>query len=93
MRLLRTLLVLAVAAVLCFSQTQTPVDNETPHGLIDGTNTLFILLFTPNPISSLHLYRNGLHLAPKTDYLVGENRIHFTTPPQPSDVLLATYRH
>lgn len=91
MRLLRTLLVLAVAAVLCFSQTL--VDNETPHGLIDGTNTLFTLLFTPNPISSLHLYRNGLHLSPTIDYLVGENRIHFTTPPQPSDVLLATYRH
>lgn len=84
------LAILFVAAALCLPQVQ--IDNEIPHGVIDGAGTLFTLTFTPNPISSLHLYLNGLRQQPNTDFFIGENRIHFVQAPQVGSKLLADYR-
>jgi len=71
-------------------------DNETPTGLVDGMNTVFLLATAPNPPSSLQLYRNGiLQKAKQQDYDLSGNQITFTTKgiPQPGDTLLASYRY
>ncbi len=85
------LIALALLPFMLFCQI--PVDNETPRGTIDGTNALFTLAFTPNPISSLHLYLNGLRQQFNSDFFIGENRVHFVVAPQPGDKILADYRH
>lgn len=70
------------------------VDSETPSGLINGSNLVFTLGGTPNPATSLELYRNGIRLSPTVDYTLTTNTITFVSgaQPQPNDVLRATYR-
>jgi len=70
------------------------VDQETPAGAINGVNTSFTLSQTPNPVSSLAVYLNGLRLAPGVDYNAGAATITFGTglQPQPGDVLQCSYR-
>jgi hypothetical protein len=70
-------------------------DSETPGGLINGTNTTFTLLYTPSPIGSFYLYRNGLLMALGVDYSLTTNSILFFagSAPQVGDILTATYRY
>jgi hypothetical protein len=70
-------------------------DNETPGGIINGTNLAFTLASAPNPAASLRLYRNGLLLAAGSDYTLGGSAITFTsaTTPRAGDSLAAYYRH
>lgn len=70
------------------------VDDETPGGAINGSNDAFTLANTPNPASSLRLYRNGLAMKPGVDYNVSGSAITFlsVSTPQNGDVLLAFYR-
>lgn len=70
-------------------------DNETPSGTINGINTTFTLVFTPNPAASLELFRNGQLQQPGGDYNLSGNTIIFTdlTIPLPGDNLQAFYRH
>lgn len=70
------------------------VDGEAPSGLVDGVNSSFTLSGTPEPSSSLLLYRNGLLQKQGLDYNVAGNGIAFAAGavPQPGDILLATYR-
>lgn len=70
------------------------VDGETPAGAEDGVNTTFTLANSPNPSSSLGLYRNGLRLRQTGDYTISGNTITFQAGavPQPNDGLLASYR-
>lgn len=74
----------------------TPVfaDGETPGGAMDGSNANFTLANTPNPASSLALFRNGLLLAQGLDYTLSGNAISFQTAdiPQPGDIVQASYR-
>jgi hypothetical protein len=81
-----------------FPPSFTFVDAEVPMGLLDGVNLLFVLAATPNPSTSLQVFRNGLLQRATTgglsnDYLLNGNTITFTAPgPQPNDVLLVYYR-
>ena len=70
------------------------VDGETPSGAIDGFNTSFLLSQTPNPPSSLFLYRNGLLQRSGVDYSLNGSQITFVPAavPQSGDILLASYR-
>jgi len=70
------------------------VDLETPTGLIDGSNLVFTLSATPNPSSSLELYRNGIRLSPTVDYTLAGNTVTFVSgaQPQTGDIVRATYR-
>ena len=72
----------------------TFVDAETPSGAINGTNTLFTLVNTPNPAASLSLFLNGLLQDQNADYTLSGNMITFASGgvPQTGDVLLANYR-
>ncbi|MGA2275915.1 MAG: hypothetical protein ABSH00_20400 [Bryobacteraceae bacterium] len=71
------------------------VDGDSPDGTIDGSNTVFTLNGVPNPTSSIALYRNGVLQKAGFDYtLSGSGAIQFASAstPQPTDVLLASYR-
>lgn len=70
------------------------VDAEVPAGTIDGSNAAFTLANAPTPPSSLMLFRNGLLLTQGGDYTLSSNALTFQTGavPQPSDILLASYR-
>jgi len=70
------------------------IDGEIPTGTMDGVNATFTLSNTPNPASSVALYRNGLLLKQTGDYTISGNTIVFVAGavPQPSDVLEASYR-
>jgi hypothetical protein len=69
-------------------------DNETPGGLADGANAMFVLAAVPNPSGSLVLYRNGVLQKAGLDYSLAGNAIQFVpgAVPQPGDTLLAGYR-
>jgi hypothetical protein len=70
-------------------------DAEIPTGVIDGVNTVFNLIFTPAPSSSLELFRNGLRLQAGADYTLNGKAINFfvASLPQPGDLLSASYRY
>jgi hypothetical protein len=70
------------------------VDNETPTGLINGSNLVFTLASAPSPSTSLDVFRNGVRLAPTIDYTLSTNTITFVSgaQPQTGDVLRANYR-
>ena len=70
------------------------VDGDTLSGLVDGTNTAFGLSATPNPATSLAVYRNGVLQKAAQDFTVSASTVTFLTAstPQPGDTLLASYR-
>jgi hypothetical protein len=70
------------------------VDNESPTGIVDGSNTTFALSAIPNPTSSLAVYRNGMLQKSGQDYNLTGYTLQFlaAATPQPGDTLLATYR-
>jgi hypothetical protein len=70
------------------------IDNETPAGIVDGSNVLFTLAATPAPVASLAVYRNGLLQKIDVDYTISSRNITFVAGavPQPGDILLASYR-
>ena len=71
------------------------VDGDSPVGTIDGSNTVFTLNGVPNPTSSLTLYRNGVLQAVGLDYTASSSGMIEFAPastPQPTDVLVASYR-
>jgi hypothetical protein len=69
----------------------TFVDAETPTGVVNGVNASFTLASSPNPTSSLFVYRNGLRQA---NYALSGNTITFTAgqSPQTGDTLVCSYR-
>ncbi len=77
------------------SQSMTLVDNEVPGGVINSTNTIFTLATAPNPVGSLHLYRNGLRQFSTLDFNLVGVTVTFTVVATPltGDTLLADYRH
>ena len=61
---------------------------------MNGFNATFTLANTPNPPSSLALYRNGLLLEQNVDYTLSSSSISMqsTAVPQTGDALIASYR-
>jgi hypothetical protein len=70
-------------------------DAETPGGLINSSNTTFVLAHAPDPASSLTLFRNGLRMAVGVDYTLSSNTLTFfiASAPQTGDQLAANYRY
>ncbi len=70
------------------------VDNETPSGTIDGSNTIFDLAGTPNPTSGLMMFLNGQLVYQGTAYTLNGNVVTFASGyiPQVTDVLRAWYQ-
>jgi hypothetical protein len=73
----------------------TFADGETPSGLINSSNTSFVLAHTPAPASSLTIFRNGLRMAAGVDYSLSGSIVTFfvASTPQTGDQLLANYRY
>jgi len=78
----------------CGAQGVSFVDSEAPAGIVDGSNAVFSLAATPQPASSLTIYRNGLLQKPDVDYSLSGRNIQFVAAatPQPADILLTSYR-
>jgi len=70
------------------------VDGDTPIGVIDGSNATFTLNGAPDPATSMALYRNGVLQKVGLDYTFSNGAIQFfaASTPQPTDILLASYR-
>jgi hypothetical protein len=70
------------------------VDGDSPAGVVDGSNTSFTLTQTPNPTTSLALYRNGMMQKSGQDFSASGNTVVFagSSTPQPGDTLVASYR-
>lgn len=70
------------------------VDLELPGGVLDGANATFTLANTPNPATSLVLFRNGVVQNPGVDYTLNGSTVQFLAGavPQPGDTLTAWYR-
>jgi hypothetical protein len=70
------------------------IDAEIPAGTIDGINATFTLANTPNPSTSVELFRNGLLMRQPGDFSVTGDTIVFVPGaiPQLSDMLVASYR-
>ena len=76
--------------------TATFSDSEIPAGIIDGVNLTFTIATTPNPASSLKLYKNGVLLQLNGDYTLNGSTVTFvnaTVAPQAGDKIVANYRH
>lgn len=70
------------------------VDEQSPSGAVDGSNSSFTLSNPPAPASSLQIFRNGLLQKLSIDYAFSGVTIQFATGsiPQPGDTLLVSYR-
>jgi len=70
-------------------------DAETPGGTLNGINAAFTLLFTPSPVNSLILFRNGLLQTHGFDFTQAGNVVTFLAGsiPQAGDELTASYRY
>lgn len=69
------------------------IDDETPSGIINGSNTAFVLAGDPNPLSSLKVYRNGMRQRVSEDYTISGRTITFTTAPVVGEIILCDYRN
>jgi len=78
----------------CGGSAPSFMDGDAPAGIVDGANTSFTLTGTPNPSTSLAVYRNGLLQNAGADYTLNGRLIQFNaaSTPQPGDTLLASYR-
>ncbi len=71
----------------------THIDKEIPDGIMDGTNTVFMLSSEPIP-NSEHLFLNGLlqDEGYGEDYVILGNTITFNEAPLPGMRLRCSYR-
>lgn len=68
--------------------------NETPTGVINGSNKDFTLAHTPDPVGSLQLFLNGaLQQAGGGDYTLTGNAIAFVNAPLTGSILIAYYTY
>lgn len=66
----------------------TFVDQETPAGPVNGTNTLFTVQTAPNPASSLHFYVSGVLVS----VAINGKQITLAVAPKIGSTVLASYR-
>lgn len=64
------------------------VDQETPAGPVNGTNTLFTVKTAPNPASSLHFYVSGALVSAT----ISGKQITLAAAPKIGSTVLASYR-
>lgn len=70
------------------------IDRETPSGVVDGINKVFVLSKTPEMYSE-HLFLNGLlqDSGQNGDYVISENIITFIDAPLEGNKIICSYRH
>jgi len=70
---------------------EVTVDKETPIGIIDGSNKVFLLNHKPIT-NSEHIFLNGLLQESVEDYLINEREITFNEAPISGMRIRCTYR-
>jgi hypothetical protein len=74
-----------------FGQLPSFADHETPHGPVNGVNTIFQLKQAPNPPASLHLYNSAGNLfRPGSGYTINGKTV--TMKVAPVGAMTASYR-
>jgi len=68
------------------------VDDETPSGTINGSNTVFTLANVPNPASSVEVFLDGMMQRAGVDYSLSSATVTFTSAPISGAILRAYYR-
>jgi hypothetical protein len=70
------------------------IDRETPSGIVDNINKVFMLNKIPETYSE-HLYLNGLlqDSGESEDYTITNNIITFISPPLEGSKIRCSYRH
>lgn len=68
------------------------IDDETPSGTINSSNTIFTLANLPNPASSVKVYLNGVRQRVTEDYTLSGATITFVSAPPTGSILLVDYR-
>lgn len=76
-------------------------DNETPAGVIDGTNVTFTLQHAPNPTSGLLLFVNNIRANEGQDFNIQGTTLTMLFTPSPGnapnglapDQMVAFYRY
>lgn len=68
------------------------IDDETPSGTINSSNTVFTLANLPNPASSVKVYLNGVRQRVTEDYTLSGATITFVSAPPTGSILLVDYR-
>lgn len=81
-----------IGEFMLISHTSIEIDNETPSGTINSSNTVFTLAETPNPAGSLQLFYNGLFQVQGVDYTLSTNTITYTTAPATGNNHRAFYK-
>lgn len=76
-----------------FSQlpVATQMQNETPSGTVNGSNTSFTLAHTPVTTASVDLTLDGIRLIYTTDYTISGATITMVTAPATGQTLQAVY--
>lgn len=77
------------AAILAAGTTNLIV-NETPSGLINGSNTVYNLANTP-VVGKVLVFLNGQQIYVTNDYTISGATITFVTAPESGDVIRSTY--
>jgi len=67
------------------------IDDETPTGTVDGSNTIFTLANSPIP-TSVKVYVGGSRQRVTEDYTLSGRTITFTLAPTTNDIILVDYR-
>ena len=70
----------------------TVVDDETPTGAVDGSNTTFTLANTPTS-GTLVIYEGGLRKLQTTDWSLSGTTITFTYAPPSGSYVRCSYRY
>lgn len=68
-------------------------DQETPTGLINGSNTVFVIAVTPSPGASAEVFLDGQLMTQGADYTLAVGTITFVTPPPTGSILRVSYRY
>lgn len=69
------------------------IDDETPVGSVNGTNTIFTISRTPVPTESLKIYVNGQRMRITEDYTLSVKTITFNTAPPTGSIILVDLRY
>ena len=67
------------------------INDETPTGTVNGTNTDFVLQNSINPPSSLKVFVNGMRMRITEDYTLSGRTITFLTAPPTGSIILVDY--
>lgn len=68
------------------------IDDETPSGTVNGSNTIFTLTSKSPEAGSLKVYVNGSRMRVTEDYTLSDRTITFVTAPPTGSIILCDYR-